>query len=132
MRKLFNISSGNSILAKRIRKFKSIKRAYYSLIILIFMYIISLLGPVLVNNKALVVKYENNYKGVNSRLDELQAAILRVKLKNLDKDNSLRQQHAKKYNELLKDLPIELPKKRKSCTHVSHLFVIKAEKIRNL
>ena len=70
-------------------------------------------------------RYISSKEGWNSRLDELQAAILRVKLKNLDKDNSLRQQHAKKYNELLKDLPIELPKKRENCTHVYHLFVIK-------
>lgn len=59
-------------------------------------------------------------------MDELQAAILRVKLKNLDNDNKLRQQHSKKYNLLLKDLPIELPAKRESCTHVYHLFVIKS------
>ena len=73
-------------------------------------------------------RYISSKEGWNSRLDELQAAILRVKLKNLDKDNNLRQQHAKKYNELLKDLPIELPKKRENCTHVYHLFVIKVDK----
>lgn len=73
-------------------------------------------------------RYISSKEGWNSRLDELQAAILRVKLKNLDKDNNFRQQHAKKYNELLKDLPIELPKKRETCTHVYHLFVIKVDK----
>jgi dTDP-4-amino-4,6-dideoxygalactose transaminase len=70
-------------------------------------------------------RYISSKEGWNSRLDELQAAILGVKLKNLDKDNSLRQQHSKKYNELLKDLPIALPSKRESCAHVFHLFVIK-------
>jgi len=73
-------------------------------------------------------RYISSEEGWNSRLDELQAAILWIKLKNLDKDNNLRRRHSKKYNELLKDLPIELPVTRESCTHVSHLFVIKTEK----
>jgi len=72
-------------------------------------------------------RYVSGVEGWNSRLDELQAAILRVKLKNLDKDNSRRQNIAKKYNELLNDLPLELPKTRGSCTHVFHLYVIKVE-----
>ena len=50
-----------SILSKRLRKFKSLKRAYFSLIILISMYIISLLGPILVNSKPLLIKYEGSY-----------------------------------------------------------------------
>ena len=60
MKNIFHISS-NSILAKRLRKFKSLKRAYYSLIILILLYMISILGPILINSKPLLVKYENNY-----------------------------------------------------------------------
>ena len=60
MRNIFHISN-NSILAKRIRKFKSLKRAYFSLIILISLYIISLLGPILVNNKPIIIKYQDNY-----------------------------------------------------------------------
>ena len=59
MKKIFHISS-NSILAKRIRRFKSLKRAYYSLIILITLYAISLLSPLLVNSKPILVKYEDN------------------------------------------------------------------------
>ena len=50
----------DSILKKRIRKFKTIKRAYYSLIILIAAYIFSLLAPILVNSTALMIKYTNN------------------------------------------------------------------------
>ena len=50
-----------SILQKRIKRFKSMKRGYYSLIILISLYAISLLGPLWMNNKALIVKYENKY-----------------------------------------------------------------------
>ena len=50
----------DSILKKRIRKFKTVKRAYYSLIILIIAYIFSLLSFFFVNSTALVVKYTNN------------------------------------------------------------------------
>lgn len=53
--------SKNSILAKRLRKFKSLKRAYFSLIILVSLYFFSLLGPLFVNNKPLLVKYDGNY-----------------------------------------------------------------------
>ncbi len=72
-------------------------------------------------------RYISSAEGWNSRLDEMQAAILRVKLKNLNKDNNLRRRHSKKYNELLKDLPLELPKTRSNSSHVFHLFVIKIE-----
>jgi len=54
-----NISE--SILQKRIKRFKSMKRGYYSLIILIAFYAISLLGPLWMNNKPLIVKYNNKY-----------------------------------------------------------------------
>ena len=60
MQNIFKISP-NSILAKRLRKFKSIKRAYYSLIILISLYIISLFSPLLFNSKAILVKYNGDY-----------------------------------------------------------------------
>ena len=60
MKKIFQISE-NSILAKRLRKFKSLRRAYYSLIILISLYAISLLSPLLINSKPILVKYEGNY-----------------------------------------------------------------------
>ena len=51
-----------SILQKRIKRFKSMKRGYYSLIILIAFYFISILGPLWMNNKALIVKYNNESK----------------------------------------------------------------------
>ena len=50
-----------SILQKRWKKFKGLKRGYYSLIILISLYIISFFLPFLINNRALVVKYDSNY-----------------------------------------------------------------------
>ena len=60
MKKIFHISK-NSILAKRLRKFKSLKRAYFSLIILISLYAFSILSPLLINSKPILVKYEGSY-----------------------------------------------------------------------
>ena len=50
-----------SILQKRIKRFKSIKRGYYSLLALIFLYVLALLGPLWINNKPLMLKYDNKY-----------------------------------------------------------------------
>lgn len=50
-----------SIFQKRIKRFKSIKRGYYSLIVLIIFYVVSLISPLWMNNKPLVVKYESKY-----------------------------------------------------------------------
>lgn len=75
------------------------------------------------------VKYENLFKGMNSRLDELQAAILNIKLDHLDKQNEHRRQVAEYYLNNIKNPKIELPVvdngDRKS--HVWHLFIIKTE-----
>ena len=54
-----NISE--SILQKRINKFKSIKRGYYSLIIILSFYVLSICAPLFFNSKALIVKYEGEY-----------------------------------------------------------------------
>ncbi|MDY6933316.1 MAG: DegT/DnrJ/EryC1/StrS family aminotransferase [Spirochaetota bacterium] len=70
-------------------------------------------------------KYENNYKGINSRLDELQAAILRVKLKFLDEDNTKRDYIAKYYLENIKNPAVTLPYVAEYAKHVWHLFVIR-------
>ena len=64
-------------------------------------------------------------KGRVSRLDELQAAILNVRLKYLDKENLQRQEIAKYYNSQLQNLPLELPLVREDSTHVFHLYVVK-------
>lgn len=53
--------ASESILQKRIKRFKSIKRGYYSLIALIVFYIMALLGPLWINNKPLILKYNNEY-----------------------------------------------------------------------
>lgn len=69
-------------------------------------------------------KYENIYQGINSRLDEIQAAILRVKLKHLDDDNNKRKEVAKKYLENIKNKHIKLPECLDMERHVFHLFVV--------
>ena len=65
--------------------------------------------------------------GYNSRLDELQAAVLRVKLKYLETDNARRNALAKKYKKELNHLPIESAPQRPNCSHVYHLYVIKVK-----
>lgn len=54
-------------------------------------------------------KYINEFQGLNSRLDEIQAAVLKVKLKYLDKDNQKRREVAKYYCENIKNPKIILP-----------------------
>ncbi len=78
-------------------------------------------------NYGAVSKYKNNYIGVNSRLDEIQAAILRVKLRGLDNDNKKRVDIAKKYLSGIKNSLIELPYYSGLNDHVFHLFVIRCK-----
>ncbi|MDR0952797.1 MAG: DegT/DnrJ/EryC1/StrS family aminotransferase [Elusimicrobiota bacterium] len=70
-------------------------------------------------------KYEHLYKGVNSRLDEIQAAILNVKLANLDKDNARRREIAVFYRHNIKNQLITLPSVKNEEFHVWHLFVVR-------
>jgi len=72
-------------------------------------------------------KYENEYVGVNSRLDELQASFLLEKLKDLEEDNKLRRQIAKRYLSEIKNKKIQLPFWDGSENHVFHLFVVRVE-----
>jgi dTDP-4-amino-4,6-dideoxygalactose transaminase len=72
-------------------------------------------------------KYENLYKGVNSRLDEIQAAMLRVKLKYLDDEIKHRRDIASYYLQNIKNENIILPKVENETSHVWHLFVIRAK-----
>ncbi|CAH1601598.1 dTDP-3-amino-3, 6-dideoxy-alpha-D-galactopyranose transaminase [Vibrio jasicida] len=72
-------------------------------------------------------KYENLYQGVNSRLDEIQAAMLRVKLPRLDMEISRRQEIARRYRDEICNPLIILPKVENEAEHVWHLFVIRCE-----
>lgn len=62
--------------------------------------------------------------GINSRLDEIQAAILSVKLPHLDADNRRRIAIADRYSKAFSELPVTVPKLRSETTHVYHLYVI--------
>jgi dTDP-4-amino-4,6-dideoxygalactose transaminase len=74
-------------------------------------------------------RYYNDYKGFNSRLDEIQAAILRVKLKHLDSWTERRRAIASKYMEYLSGVPgLVLPKTLDGTWPVYHLFVIRHHK----
>ena len=96
-------------------------------------------GMVVTNNEKLAEKakllreygwaerYVSHIAGWNTRLDEIQAAILRVKLKHLDEDNSKRICLAETYNAKLRNTDLILPKKRENSTHVYHLYVIRSK-----
>ncbi len=83
-------------------------------------------------NYGSIVKYENLYKGLNSRLDEIQAAVLRVKLARLDEDNQRRREIAEYFLENIRNHRIALPSpinKMKAVSysgHVWHLFIIRS------
>lgn len=72
-------------------------------------------------------KYENIYQGVNSRLDEMQAAFLRVKLNHIDTEIQRRRQVAKAYLEGITNPGIQLPQWIVEDQHVFHLFVIRTQ-----
>jgi len=71
-------------------------------------------------------KYHCAEPGWNSRLDEIQAAVLRIKLQRLDDWTAARRAHAQKYNELLSGVPgITTPKSPAHSEHVYHLYTIR-------
>lgn len=80
-------------------------------------------------NHGRMSKYEHEFEGVNSRLDTVQAAVLRVKLRHLDSWNTARQSVADRYLSLLKGINggIELPILDPKARSVWHLFVIRVE-----
>jgi dTDP-4-amino-4,6-dideoxygalactose transaminase len=73
-------------------------------------------------------KYYHHVIGINARLDEMQAAVLLVKLRYLQQWNDSRTKNALLYNEKLKGLPITLPFIAESCKSIYHQYVIKAPK----
>ncbi len=94
-------------------------------------------GAITTNNKLLadtartlanygsIVKYVFDYQGLNSRMDEIQAAILSVKLKYLDADNDRRRELARYYLGNISNPHIILPNTKDWDAHVFHLFVIR-------
>lgn len=72
-------------------------------------------------------KYHHIYKGVNSRLDEIQAAVLDVKLNHLDSDNNKRRKISKYYRENIKNSKIILPETYDEKSHVWHIFAVRTQ-----
>lgn len=72
-------------------------------------------------------KYENLYQGVNSRLDEIQAAMMRVKLPYLEEETTRRQNIAQLYRAHIKNPFVKLPRVENESAHVWHLFVVRSE-----
>lgn len=72
-------------------------------------------------------KYQNLYRGINSRLDEIQAAMLSVKLKYLDEETSNRRLIASRYLNEINNPHVILPELSNSEEHVWHLFVLKTQ-----
>ena len=84
------------------------------------------------NHGRITKKYEHDIEGYSSRLDNLQAAILRVKSRHLNKWNESRRRNAKKYNELLINIGgIITPYEADYAKHVYHLYVIRTDKGRD-
>jgi len=73
------------------------------------------------------VKYVHEYKGENSRLDEIQAAVLSVKLERLDADNARRCQIAVLYNTGIKNNAVILPKIHEAEEHIWHIYCVRVQ-----
>ena len=71
-------------------------------------------------------RFVSQIGGMNSRLDEIQAAVLRVKLAYLDRDNQIRVELAGAYSTLLSDSNLILPKRHNNTKHVYHLYVVRS------
>lgn len=74
------------------------------------------------------VKYRHLFPGVNSRLDELQAAMLRVKLRYLDEEIAQRRDVARRYRDGIRNAHIQLPAVAEEEAHVWHLFVVRSDR----
>lgn len=72
-------------------------------------------------------RYQNDYEGHNSRLDEIQAGLLRVKLKYMSEITEERRCIANRYMTEIHNNKIEFPKTADGCTHVYHLFVVQTD-----
>jgi dTDP-4-amino-4,6-dideoxygalactose transaminase len=83
-------------------------------------------------NYGSTTKYHHEIAGVNSRLDEIQAAVLRVKLRTLDVDNDHRRALAARYLARLHAEDLSLPRVRASAEPVWHLFVVRSASRRQL
>jgi dTDP-4-amino-4,6-dideoxygalactose transaminase len=72
-------------------------------------------------------RYVSDFPGLNTRLDELQAALLRVKLRHLDEENSRRRQIARRYDAVLSDTSVAIPNSRSGVNHAYHQYVVRTD-----
>lgn len=96
-------------------------------------------GMVVTNNTALgqkikllrhggqVKRFWHQYLGINSRLDEIQAAVLNIKLKNLEGENKRRRANAQFYRNRLADLPIKFQKLQENSLSSYHIFTVRTK-----
>jgi dTDP-4-amino-4,6-dideoxygalactose transaminase len=70
-------------------------------------------------------KYEHTLKGFNYRMDGIQGAILRVKMKHIEGWTEARRSRAALYARELRDLPMRLPQERPGCRHVYHVYAVR-------
>jgi len=75
-----------------------------------------------------VSKYQYAEFGLNCRMDELQAAIVRVALRRIEARTERRRQIARRYTEAFQGLPLALPQELESTRHVYHLYVVRSER----
>ena len=87
---------------------------------------------IMLRNYGEVEKFTSKIEGFNSRLDEIQAAVLRVKLRYLDEWTDRRREIATQYRQLLYNSNVQLPCERQWAKHVYHLFVIRVNKRNDL
>ena len=83
------------------------------------------------SNYGSTTKYVHLYKGINSRIDEIQSAVLRLKLKRLDKDNEVRREYAERYISEIHNPRIIVPDYPNHEGHVFHIFAIRVPQRRD-
>lgn len=83
------------------------------------------------SNYGSTTKYVHLYKGTNSRMDEIQSAVLRLKLKRLDKDNEVRREYAERYIREIQNPRMIVPEYPCREGHVFHIFAIRVPERRN-
>jgi dTDP-4-amino-4,6-dideoxygalactose transaminase len=81
----------------------------------------------MIANHGRISKYDHEFEGRNSRLDALQAAVLRVKLGHLEEWTESRRRNAARYTELLQGMEVVTPVERPGLRHVYHLYVVRVE-----
>ncbi|MEA3471228.1 MAG: DegT/DnrJ/EryC1/StrS family aminotransferase, partial [Thermodesulfobacteriota bacterium] len=82
----------------------------------------------MLRNHGSKVRYHHSILGYNSRLDEIQAAIIRVKLKRIDEFNELRRRNADLYRAHIGRDDLTLPSEDRDCRHVYHQFTVRSKK----